>query len=200
MSRRGSFAALALSVALVAGVAVVLVAGVALGAWHPAGPVRPAAPTSPTGPADPRAIEYGEFLDDVRAGRVFDVFQDIDELQVNAEDGFYTVQLPFGEPDVFGDIQAAAAAGGVPTPAFGANSGPDETAEPLSYEVLLEQVRSGRIHDVFHEGDQLMVNAVDGSKEVVAPAGADVLDDLEAAARRGGVPPPAYTKVPSRPD
>jgi len=200
VSRRGSFAALALSVALLAGAVVVLVGGVALGAWQPAGPVRAVAPTSPTGPTNPDAVAYGEFLDDVRAGRVFDVFQDINVLQVNAEDGFYVVQLPFGEPDVFGDIQAAAAAGGVPTPAFGANSGPDETAEPVSYAVLLQQVRAGRIYDVFHEDDQLMVNAVDGSKEVVVPAGANVLDDLEAAARQGGVPAPAYTKVPNRPD
>ena len=196
MSRRASFAALALSVALVAGSIVALVAGVALGAWQPAGPVaRPSAPANP-GPVS-GTVEYGEFLDDVRAGRVFDVYREGDTLQVNAADRPYTVQLPPGDPDVYDDMDAAATAGGVPIPGFTTAGGPDDPPEPLSYAELLQQVQAGRIYDVFHEGDRLMVTAVDGAKDVPVPADADVLDDLEAAAAAGGVPPPAYTKVPS---
>jgi hypothetical protein len=192
MSRRASFAALALSVALIAGSVVALVAGVALGAWQPAGPVsRPSAPANPGG--GPATVEYGEFLDDVRAGRVSDVYREGNILQVNSVDRPYTVQLPPGDPDVYGDMEAAATAGGVPIPGF---TDPNDPPEPLSYAELLEQVRAGKIYDVFHEGDRLMVTAVDGAKEVTVPAGADVLNDLEAAAAAGGVPPPAYTKVP----
>jgi hypothetical protein len=196
VSRRGSFAALALSVALVAGSVVILVAGVALGAWQPAGPVA-----RPTGTATPGAgsgtVEYGGFLDDVREGRVFDVYREDDILQVNAADRPYTVQLPPGDPDVYDDMGEAATAGGVPIPGYSTAAGPDDSPEPLSYAVLLEQVRAGRIHNVFHEGDRLMVDAVDGGKDVTVPDGVDVLDDLEAAAAAGGVSPPAYTKVPS---
>jgi hypothetical protein len=196
MSRRASFAALALSVALVAGSVVALVAGVALGAWQPAGPVaRTSAPGIPGG--GPATVEYGEFLDDVRAGRVSDVSREGDIIQVNAVDRSYIVQLPPGDPDVYDDMEAAATAGGVPIPGFISTSGPDDPAETLSYAELLDQVRDGRIYDVFHEGDRLMVTAVDGAKEVTVPPDADVLNDLEAAATAGGVPPPAYTKVPS---
>jgi hypothetical protein len=196
MSRRASFAALALSVALVAGSVVALVAGVALGAWQPAGPVaRTSAPANPGVVSG--TVEYGEFLDDVRAGRVVDVFRDGDILQVSAVDRPYTVQLPPGDPDVFDDMGEAAAAGGVPIPGFTTAAGPDDSPEPLSYAELLDQVREGRIYNVVHDGDRLMVDAVDGTKDITVPPDVDVLDDLEAAAAAGGVPPPAYTKVPS---
>lgn len=198
MSRRASFAALALSVALVAGSVVALVAGVALGAWQPAGPVaRPSSPANPG--AGSGTVEYGEFLDDVRAGRVNDVGREGDTLQVNAMDGPYTVRLPPGDPDVYEDMEAAATAGGVPIPNFSSAGGPNDPAELLSYTELLEQVQDGRIYDVFHEGDRLMVTAVDGGKDVTVPEGADVLDDLEAAAEAGGVPPPTYTKIGGKP-
>jgi hypothetical protein len=195
MSRSGSTAALALCVALVAGAVIALVGGVALGAWQPAGPSRPT-PT-PGNVQDLR--EYGEFLDDVRAGGVQDAFQNGDRLEVNATAGGYTVQLPPGDPDIFGDMEAAAAAGGVPMPGFGSAAGPDESHSPLSYAAFLEQVGSGRVYDVFHDGDRLTVNAVDGPKDVVVPAGANVLDDIEAAAEAGDVPAPTYTKVPAKP-
>jgi hypothetical protein len=196
MSRRGSFAVLGLSVALVAGSVLVLVVGVALGAWQPAGPVaRPPATANPG--AGSGNVEYGEFLDDVRAGRVFDVYRDGDLLQVNAAEGPYVVELPPGDPDVYVDMGEAAAAGGVPIPGFSTATGPDDSPEPLSYDDLLDQVRDGRIYDVFHHGDRLTVTAVDGTKDVAVPAGADVLDDLEAAAAAGGVQPPAYTKIPT---
>jgi hypothetical protein len=196
MSRRASFAALAVSVALVAGSVVALVAGVAMGAWQPAGPVaRTSAPGNPG--AVSGGVEYGEFLDDVRAGRVFDVYREGNTLQVNAVDRPYTVQLPPGDPDVYDDMEAAATAGGVPIPGFVTAGGPEDPPELLSYAELLELARAGRVYDVFHEGDRLMVTAVDGAKEVIVPPDADVLNDLEAAASAGGVPPPAYTKVPT---
>ena len=197
MSRRGSIAALALSVALVAGAVLALVGGVAVGAWQPAGPVR-ATPTPGSG-GDTGTVEYGRFLDDVRAGRVMDAFQDGDLLHVNSGIGGYTVQLPPGDPDVYGDMEAAADAGGVPTPGFSSAAGPDETPQPLSYADFLDQVGSGRIYEVFQTGDRLDVNAVDGRKDVAVPAGADVLDDIEAAAEEGAVPPPVYTKMPGKP-
>lgn len=193
MSRRGSFAALAVSVALVVGAVLALVGGVAVGAWQPAGPVQA---TPIPGGGIPGAVEYGEFLDDVRAGTVHDAFQDGDILQVNATRGSYEVQLPPGDPDVFGDMEAAAAAGGVPMPGFGSTTGPEETPEPLSYDEFLDQVGSGRIYGVVHTGDRLEVEAVDGIKIVIVPAGADVLDDIEAAADGGEVTAPPYTKVP----
>lgn len=197
MSRRGSFAALVVSAVLVVGSIAVLVGGVALGAWRPAGPPPPTATPRPG--VVPGTVEYGEFLDDVRAGRVSDVFRDGDVLQVNAEDRPYTVQLPQGDPDVFDDMEAAAAAGGVQVPGYSTAGGPDETPEVLSYPDFLGQVREGRVYDVLHEGDRLMVSAVDGSKEVAVPPGARVLDDLEAEAEAGGVPPPTYTKIGGKP-
>jgi hypothetical protein len=194
MSRRTSFAALALSVALVGGSVVALVAGVALGAWQPAGPVaRPSGPANPG--AGPGTVEYGEFLDDVRAGRVSSVSREGDIIQVDAVDRSYAVQLPPGDPDVYTDMEAAATAGGVPIPGFTSSGGPNDPPEPLSYPELLDQVQAGRIYNVFHEGDRLMVDAVDGGKDVTVPEGADVLDDLEAAAQAGGVPAPTYTKI-----
>jgi hypothetical protein len=198
MSRRASFAALALSVALIAGSIVALVAGVALGGWQPAGPVaRTSAPGIPGGGSG--TVEYGEFLDDVRAGRVADVTREGDVLQVNTVDQPYTVQLPPGDPNVYEDMEAAANAGGVPIPGFISAGGPDSPSEPLTYTEFLEQVQDGRIYDVFHEGDRLMVSAVDGSKTVTVPTGAHVLDDVEAAASAGGVPPPTYTKIGGKP-
>jgi hypothetical protein len=199
VSRRGSFAALALSVLLVAGSIAALVAGVGLGAWHPAGPPPPTATPKPGSGFGPDTVEYGQFLDDVRAGRVSDVYQDGAILQVNAADRPYTVELPPGDPDVFNDMEAAAAAGGVGIPGFTTAAGPNDIPEPMSYAQLLEQVRAGRVYDVFHEGDRLMVSAVDGSKEVIVSPGTHVLDDLEAAAEAGGVPPPTYTKIGGKP-
>ncbi len=196
MSRRGSVAALALSVVLVAGSIAALVAGVGLGAWHPAGPPPPTATPRPGSGSRADTVEYGEFLNDVRAGRVFDVYRDGDILQVNAEDRLYTVQLPQGDPDVFDDMEAAATAGGVPIPGFTTAAGPNDTPQPMSYPELLEQVRAGKVYDVLHEGDRL---TVDGSKEVVVSPGTHVLDDLEAAADAGGVPPPTYTKIGGKP-
>ena len=199
MSRRASFAALVLAIALVAGSVAALVGGVALGVWQPAGPSRPTPQQAPPG-AGSDGQEYGVFLDDVRAGRVLDVFQEGSELQVSTTDGGYAVALPPGEPDVFGDMQAAAQAGGVPVPGFSSSSGPNTgPALPMSYPDLLEEVTAGRVYDVFHEGDRLMVNTFGGPREVDVPDGADVLDDLERAAAEGDVTAPSYTKVPGKP-
>jgi hypothetical protein len=198
VSRRASFAALVLAIVLVAGSVAALVGGVALGMWQPAGPSHPTT-TAPPG-AGSGGQEYGDFLDDVRAGRVLDVFQDGNELQVSTSDGGYTVGLPPGEPDVFSDMQAAAQAGGVPVPAFSSSSGPNTgPPKPMSYPELLEEVTAGRVYDVFHEGDRLMVSTFEGPREVDVPNGVDVLDDLERAAAEGDVAAPSYTKVPGEP-
>lgn len=196
MSRGGSRAALALSLALVIGSALALIGGVALGGWQPAGPSRPATPPPRLPGVAPGGVEYGEFLAEVRAGRVYDVFREGDTLQVNGADEPYSVQLPPGDPDVYGDIQAAAESGGVPTPGFSTNAEPNETPELLSYVAFLDQVEAGRVREVYQTGDLLEVNAVDGFKQVTVPAGVDVLDDIEAAAQAAGIPPPFYGKVP----
>jgi hypothetical protein len=192
MSRGTSIAALALCVALVAGAAIALVVGVALGAWQPAGPPR----ATPNQGGVQGTVEYGAFLDDVRAGNVQDVFQDGDTLKVTTTTGGYTVHLPPGDPDVFGDVEAAAVAGGVQMPGYGSAAGPNETAEPLRYAEFLEQVGAGRIYNVEHMDERLTVAAVDGIKEVAVPEGSDVLADIEAAAAAGDVPPPTYVKLP----
>jgi hypothetical protein len=200
MSRRGSLAALGLCLALVIGSAVALVGGVAMGAWQPAGPSRQATPPPGNVPrSGSGAVAYDEFLAEVRAGRVYDVYRDGDTLQVNGADQPYTVEVPSGDPDVFGDIQSAAESGGVQMPGYGSSTGPNEVPEQLTYAALLELVRSGRVHEVFHSGDMLEVNSVDGLKQVTVPAGADVLDDIEAAAEAAGRPPPYYTKAPDKP-
>jgi hypothetical protein len=200
VSRGGSLAALALSLALVVGSALALVGGMALGAWQPAGPSRQATPPPGNVPGfGSGAIAYDEFLAEVRAGRVYDVYRDGEILQVNGAEQPYTVEVPAGDPDVFGDMQAAAASGGVTMPGFGTNMGPNEVPEQLTYVALLELVQTGRVHEVFHSGDMLEVNSVDGLKRVPVPAGVDVLADIEAAAEAAGRPPPYYTKAPDKP-
>lgn len=197
MSRGGSRAALALSLALIIGSALALIGGVAVGAWQPAGPSRLATPGPGNAPGlGSGTVEYGEFLAEVRAGRVYDVFRDGDILQVNGVDQPYTVQLPPGDPDVFADMLAAADAGGVPMPGFSRNGSPDETPEQISYAALLEMVEAGRVHEVFHTGNLLEVNTVDGMKQVEVPADVDVLDDIEAAAKAAGRAAPYYSKAP----
>jgi hypothetical protein len=199
VSRRGSLAALALCLALVVGSAVALVGGVAMGAWQPAGPTRPATPPPGNAPGfGSGTLEYDDFLAEVRAGRVYDVYRDGEVLQVNGAEEPYVVQLPPGDPDVFGDMQAAAATGGVTMPGFGTNARPDETPESLTYAALLELVQAGRVHEVFHTGDLVEANTVDGLKHVAIPAGTDVLEDIEAAAQAAGIPPPYYTKAPGQ--
>jgi hypothetical protein len=197
MSRRGSRAALALSLALVIGAALALIGGVALGGWQPAGPSRQATPPPGNVPGfGSGVVAYDEFLAEVRAGRVYDVYRDGDILQVNGAEQPYTVEVPPGDPDVFGDILAAADAGGVPMPGFSRNGGPGDTPEQISYAALLEMVEAGRVHEVFHTGDLLEVNTVDGLKRVAVPAGVDVLDDIEASAKAAGRAAPYYSKAP----
>jgi hypothetical protein len=199
VSRRGSRAALALCLAVVLGSAVALVGGVAMGAWQPAGPTRPATPPPGDSPGGGSGtLEYDDFLGEVRAGRVYDVYRDGDVLQVNGAEQPYIVQLPPGDPDVFGDMQAAAATGGVTMPGFGTNARPEETPESLTYAALLELVQAGRVHEVFHSGDLLEAKTVNGLKHAAVPAGTDVLGDIEAAAGAAGIPPPYYTKAPDQ--
>ena len=60
---------------------------------------------------------YTQFLDDVRAGQVTSVEQTGDSMTVTGPAGRYVVVAPSILTDVYGDMQAATDAGGVPLPA-----------------------------------------------------------------------------------
>jgi hypothetical protein len=193
VSRRGSFIALALSVALVAGSVVALVGGVALGAWQPAGPPRPTPAPTPF----PGSEELTAFLDEVRAGLVVAVVQEGAELSVDGIDRDYVLQLPSESFDIFSAMEAAARDGGVPMPEI-TISGPKATS--LTYPEFLGLVRAGRIVEVFHQGDVVNAYAEDMAYEVRVPAGVvSVLGDIEAAAAEGSVRAPNYQKVAGKP-
>jgi hypothetical protein len=61
---------------------------------------------------------YEQMLDDVAAGRLYDVSQTDRQLSCSGALGFYLVLLEDPEADVLGDIEAAAADGGVPAPSY----------------------------------------------------------------------------------
>lgn len=197
MSRGQSIAILAICVALVLGPAVALAGGTVLGSWKPAGPqaAPPATTPEPELPGS-EATGYGEFLDDVRAGHVLDVFQSGLDLSVSTQDGGYQVRVPDPSVDVIADIESAALESGIPPPAYFNESEPPMEPQPLTYEEMLEQVRTGRVRDVLHQGDRLQVSTNTRVFEVEVPLKKEVLADIEAAAASGGVPAPPYTKVP----
>jgi hypothetical protein len=194
MSRQASFAILGASAALVVCAALFVFVGIAAGVWQPRGapPSEPGASSRPGGMSI-GARSYGDFLEDVRAGQVSHVFQQGQLLQVEGTGGSYTVDAPPGE-DVVADVRDAATAGGVPIPAI-----EGEGLEPknVSYEELLQEVKSGRVFELTEQGTQ--IHASEANQELLATvpsAETNVLEDVEDAARAGNVAPPVYTKVP----
>ena len=76
-----------------------------------------------TAPAAP-STGYSQFLSDVGAGRITKVVQTGTVLEVSGSGGTYTVQVPTILTDVYGDVEAARAAG-ASAPQFEARPAPD---------------------------------------------------------------------------
>jgi hypothetical protein len=193
MNRRASVAALGASAAIVLGCALFLFVGIAAGVWQPRGEPspRPSAPQQGGIPIGARS--YDEFLDDVRAGRVGHVSQQGQLLQIANPDGEYTVEAPPGV-DVYADMTKAAEGAGVEVPSFDTDQPNSVT---VTYEGFLAEVEAGHVQDVRH--DETGIYGTTPNREYVTSAPSpttNVLADIEAAADRGGVPPPYYTKVP----
>jgi hypothetical protein len=195
VNRQASFAALGASAALVLGCALFLFVGIAAGVWQPRGAPPPRASVPPPGGIPIGARSYGEFLEDVRQGRVVHASQQGDLVQVDAVDGPYTVEAPPGE-DVLADMSTAAEEGGVEMPSFDSEGQPPTT---ITYEAFLAEVEAGHIVDVTQQGTDIQASSSSRQFVVQAPSAlADVLGDIEAAARRGGVPPPFFSKAPAQ--
>jgi hypothetical protein len=193
VNRQASFAALGASAALVLGCALFLFVGIAAGVWQPRGAPPPRATVAPPGGIPIGARSYTDFLDDVRDGRVVHVSQQGQLVQVDTTDSSYTVEAPPGA-DVFADISGAAEAGGVDVPPFDSEGLPPTT---ISYDEFLDEVGAGHITDVNQEGSD--IHASSPGREFLAHAPSaetNVLGDIEAAARQGGVDPPFYAKSP----
>ena len=196
MRRSSALGILVACLALVGGTVLLTAGSIAAGVWEPAWSRPSPTPGQVGDPGGlPQRRDYADFLAHVETGRVYNVHQEATTLYVDAEDLSYTVELPAPSPDVFGDMQAAAVAGGVPMPAFSSSSG----GEPLpdrTYGAFLDEIATGRVLDVFHHGSRLDVNTADGSYGVeLDDPDADVLGDIEGAADRAGVNPPPYTKI-----
>jgi hypothetical protein len=194
VTRSGSFAVLGSSAAIVAGCALIVVIGITTGLWQPRGaPPQTARPVPGFGGVQLGARSYGEFLSDVREGRVLQVTQQGQLVQVDSVDGPYTVDAPSGA-DVLADITAASESGGVPAPPF---AGEEVGPRTITYDEFLAEVKAGRISDVTHEHGELQASGVRGAYIVSVPSPTtDVLGDIENAAREGDVPPPYYSKAP----
>jgi len=88
-----------------------------------------------------------------------------------------------------------------PAPIFDGDTGGGPAVEPeqqtLSYPDFLAAVKRGEIYDVTQDGRTLHASGQFTQYEVAIPGtSAHVLDDIEAAARAGGVDPPSFTKLP----
>lgn len=75
--------------------------------------------------ASPTTAPYSQFLGDVEKGRVSQVIQSGTTLEASGPQGIYQVIVPTILTDVYGDIEAAATAGGKPLPLFTAQPEPD---------------------------------------------------------------------------
>jgi hypothetical protein len=72
-------------------------------------------------------VPYSQFLGDVEHGRVSEVVQEGTALEASGAIGVYRVTAPTILTDVYADIEAAAAAGGVAAPLFAARPAPDSS-------------------------------------------------------------------------
>lgn len=193
MNRQWSFAALGASAALVVGCMLFLVAGIAAGVWEPRGAPPPRASAGPPGGIPIGARSYGDFLEDVRAGKVGHVSQQGQLLQVGTDDAGYTVEAPPDE-DVLADMTSAAESGGVEVPAFDTDQ---LSSVSVTYDEFLAEVEAGHIQNVTHQGTDIQATSESREYLTTTPSKrTDVLADIEAAAKRGGVPPPYYSKAP----
>ena len=192
MSRGTAFGILAGAAVLVTGTALFVALGIASGVWVPKG--TSVARTSST------MVSWEELLDDVRDGRVLHVGQRADRLTATEVDRQVVVGPHPESADPFADIAAAADEVGVDRPTFDIEGQPVDLAPrtaTIDYSHFLEQVRRGSVLEVTQQGSQLTVTTESTVYLVVLdqPA-ADVLADIEGAAREGSVQPPVFTKVP----
>jgi hypothetical protein len=75
--------------------------------------------------ASPSSVPYSQLLSDIEKGRVAQVVQTGTTLEASGPLGVYQVTAPTILTDVYGDIEAAAAAGGAAVPLFTAQPEPD---------------------------------------------------------------------------
>ena|SRR5687767_7558019 len=75
--------------------------------------------------ASPSSVPYSQLLSDVEKGRVSHVVQFGTTLEASGPHGIYQVTVPTILTDVYGDIEAAAAAGGAAVPVFTAQPAAD---------------------------------------------------------------------------
>lgn len=75
--------------------------------------------------SSPSGVGYSQFLGDIENGRVAQVVQTGTTLEASGPHGVYEVTVPTILTDVYGDIEAAAAAGGAAVPLFAAQPAPD---------------------------------------------------------------------------
>jgi len=75
--------------------------------------------------ASPATAPYSQFLGDVEKGRLTHVVQSGTTLEASGPHGIYQVNVPTILTDVYGDMEAAATAGGTPLPLFSAQPVPD---------------------------------------------------------------------------
>ena len=78
-----------------------------------------------TSSSTPATVGYSQFLGDVEAGQVTQVVQTGTTLEATGTHGIYQVTVPTILTDVYGDVEAAAAAGGTAVPLFSAQPAPD---------------------------------------------------------------------------
>jgi hypothetical protein len=76
------------------------------------------APTTPS-------VGYSQFLGDIEKGQLSQVVQIGTTLEATGPNGVYQVTAPTILTDVYGDMEAAAAAGGAAVPLFSAQPAPD---------------------------------------------------------------------------
>ena len=77
--------------------------------------------------ASPSSVGYSKFLGDVEKGLVAQVVQTGTTLEASGPQGVYQVTVPTILTDVYGDVEAAAAAGGAAVPLFTAQPEPDSS-------------------------------------------------------------------------
>ena len=87
--------------------------------------------------AGPAGVPYSQLLSDVEKGRVVQVVQTGTTLEASGPHGVYQVTAPTILTDVYGDIEAAAAAGGAAVPLFTAQPAPDTSWIGLVLTVVL---------------------------------------------------------------
>ena len=208
MRRSSSMAILAACFVLLAGTVLATAGSIALGAWQPVwdrpdptpGPVVPGpGPIGPPPGGGDGEATYEEMLDEVRAGTARTIRHDtVGGVFLYIESDFYGVMVipPEDGTDIYADIEAAAAEGGVPPPVYYLNGMPNNIAE-RTYTEFLDDIRAGRVHFVTQVGDQLSYETDEGPLGVTDPPEAGVvIQDIRTTAEEAGHIPPGFNWNP----